>query len=106
VSGVGNFEEFYRDMGDPPFPGAMLERQNNDLGYIKDNCVWATRAEQNRNRRNTVYYEFRGERLILADWAQRLNIKLCTLAGRIYTSKWPIEKAFTTPPKGNNNVSN
>lgn len=42
---------FYADMGDPPFEGATLDRRNNDLGYSKENCRWATRSEQNKNRR-------------------------------------------------------
>lgn len=43
--------KFYEDMGDPPFLDATLDRKNNELGYSKDNCRWATRSEQNRNRR-------------------------------------------------------
>lgn len=43
--------KFYEDMGDPPFEGATLDRINNDLGYWKANCRWATRSMQNKNRR-------------------------------------------------------
>jgi hypothetical protein len=45
-----SFENFLVDMGECP-PGMMLERQHNDKGYYKDNCTWATRKEQNRNKR-------------------------------------------------------
>lgn len=31
--------------------GLTLERVNNNKGYFKENCRWATRAEQNRNQR-------------------------------------------------------
>jgi len=31
-----------------------IERADNDLGYNPDNCYWATRRVQQRNRHNTV----------------------------------------------------
>jgi hypothetical protein len=46
-----HFSNFAEDMWPLPYPGAMLERKNNDLGYSPDNCIWATRHEQMRNRR-------------------------------------------------------
>lgn len=49
-----SFENFYADMGDPP-PGATLDRKDNGKGYSPSNCRWSTRAEQNLNKRNTVY---------------------------------------------------
>jgi hypothetical protein len=48
-----DFANFYRDMGSRPTPSHSLERLNNDLGYSRDNCVWATRVEQGRNRRTS-----------------------------------------------------
>ena len=44
------FVNFFTDMGAKPI-GLMLERKNNDLGYFKKNCCWATPAIQARNQR-------------------------------------------------------
>jgi len=46
----GQYENFLRDMGRRPTPKHTLERKNGDLGYCKDNCLWATRKTQSRNR--------------------------------------------------------
>jgi len=44
------FENFFKDM--PPRPPKMtLERANNNLGYSKRNCRWATQSAQLRNTR-------------------------------------------------------
>jgi hypothetical protein len=46
-----SFDEFFASMGKRPTPKHSLERINNDRGYSPDNCKWATRTEQNRNKR-------------------------------------------------------
>ncbi len=47
------FENFFEDMGDRP-QGKTLDRKNNDKGYCKSNCRYATPTEQNNNKRNNL----------------------------------------------------
>lgn len=90
------FENFFEDMGHPPFPGATIERVDNNGPYSPDNCRWATRVEQGRNKRNTRKFEFNGKEMTLKEWSAEVGIQKETLVSRIYLYGWSIEKALTT----------
>ena len=46
-----SFSNFYDDMGNRPTPKHSIDRIDNNRGYSKDNCRWATKLEQNLNQR-------------------------------------------------------
>lgn len=45
-----HFENFANDMWPKPH-GKSLERKDNNKGYYRENCIWATLSEQAHNRR-------------------------------------------------------
>jgi hypothetical protein len=66
----GGFECFLADMGERP-AGKTLDRRDNDDGYHLQNCKWATRSEQMRNRRPQKKLRIkRGDPKILAGLKQ------------------------------------
>jgi hypothetical protein len=96
---VCSFENFLADMGERP-PGHSLERRNNEAGYSPENCYWATRAEQARNRRDNKWLTARGETMVQRDWAKRLGITSASLKERL-DKGWSVERACTEPKRNN-----
>lgn len=51
------FKNFYDDMWETWSEGLTLERRDNELGYFKENCCWATMQVQSLNRRSCLVYK-------------------------------------------------
>ncbi len=91
-----DFNVFLNDMGLKPDSSMELERINNDKHYCKENCRWATRKEQTRNRggkRATRLYTFEGKTMCIADWAKEIGIAPQSMQKRL-NKGWPLERAF------------
>lgn len=71
---VDSFQSFYKDMGNRPSSLHSLDRKRNDLNYTKSNCRWATKMEQAKNRRSSVWIEYKGRKMIMNEWALLLKI--------------------------------
>lgn len=74
---------FLRDMGPTYRRGLTIERKDNDGPYSKDNCVWATRAEQSRNRISNVWIETSRGRMLTYDAARLAGVDFKTMARRV-----------------------
>lgn len=92
-----DFNEFYADMGDPP-PGLSIERADNNLGYSKANCKWATDTAQANNKRSNVPLTFAGKTQNITQWATHLGISRNLIYGRIARG-WSADRALTTPAR-------
>lgn len=76
------FENFLADMGERP-PGTSIDRIDNNAGYSKENCVWATRREQQRNRRGLHMIEYGGRSQCLTAWCEELGLSKWVVGDRI-----------------------
>ncbi len=54
-----SFSDFYKDMGDRP-QGKTIDRINNNMGYYKENCRWATLSEQAQNKTTSFHWFIKG----------------------------------------------
>lgn len=94
-----SFETFLADMGERPSIKHTIERKDNDGHYAPENCIWATRLEQGRNKRNNVKAELHGKMYCIAELARMANLPHMTIKYRIVTLGWSAEKAITTPTR-------
>jgi hypothetical protein len=94
-----SFELFLQDMGQRPSPDYSLDRIDNELGYFPQNCRWADRVTQARNRRSTIMLVVDGVRKSLIEWATLYDIGPITIQHRIKVLGWTVHDAVCVPPR-------
>lgn len=91
------FKNFLKDMGEPPSSKHKIDRIDNNKGYYKSNCRWATQREQARNTRRNRLLTFKNKTQLMIEWSEEMNIQYKVLSDRINKLKWSVEKALTEP---------
>lgn len=88
-----NFREWALQTGyDETAPRGKFTIDRIDVNgdYSPNNCRWADMKEQTKNRRESIYLVYNGQRKTLMEWCQLLDIKYQT-AWRRYSRGLPVE---------------
>lgn len=91
-----NYHAFAVDMGPRPSKAYTIERVDVNGDYEPGNCKWATREEQDRNKRNSVHVTYQGKRILLIDLVKELGLSRGVVYGRLKLG-WPLEHALALP---------
>lgn len=78
-----DFKNFIRDMGKRPSNQHSIDRKDNNGNYNKNNCHWATREEQNRNKRTNRNITIDGETKIITDWCNQFGQQVAVVRQRL-----------------------
>lgn len=92
-----SFHQFRADMGPRPSPLHSVERIDNEGPYALFNCRWATKKEQQRNRRGNVRLIYSERVQTIAAWADEIGLDYDTLYSRVMLYMWTVRDALTKP---------
>lgn len=76
-----------------------IDRFDPEKDYCPENCRWATRTMQSRNRSHNVLLTHNGETHCISEWAEILGVKPQTLEQR-YFRGWDTHRILTQPVRG------
>lgn len=95
------FTNFLEDMGEAP-EEHQIDRIDNNKGYHKENCRWATPKQNSRNKRNNRFITHNGKTQCLSAWSEEVGIHRATIVARILRG-WSIAEALTEPMRNKTN---
>ena len=94
---INSFQKFYDWSIKNGYSAELtIDRIDVNGNYEPDNCRWATREEQENNKRNSVYYEIDGVKHTISEWADLYNMPKELVRTRVKRGM-DIKRALTYP---------
>lgn len=87
-----SFENFYRDMGDPP-DKFELDRIDGNKEYSKENCKWVSHEENMSHASNAVLLQYKGKEMPIRRIASITGVEYNALRRRIRDWGMSVEEA-------------
>lgn len=102
---VTNFETFYNDMIETYENGLTIERKEVNKDYSKNNCIWIPKADQSRNRTNTIWVATEKGLMTVAEAAKEAEVSWFCMYNR-HLRNCPIDKILAGPHKAGRSFTN
>jgi hypothetical protein len=102
--GLSGRRAFYRWALDNGCDSSLqIDRINVHADYSPANCRWVNPRTQANNTRRNRFIEWRGVRLTMSEWADRLGLSYSAMQHRIDRG-WPMERIASQPQRGRVNA--
>lgn len=82
-----DFRTFFNDVFPSYKDGLLFRRPDVSKPYSKSNFLWVKKEDESAFKSHSIYLTYNGEKLLLKDWADRLNLSLAALRLRYHRFK-------------------
>jgi hypothetical protein len=79
-------------MGERPSSKHSIEREDVNGNYEPDNCVWASKKMQSRNKRNTLRIVLEGKTVSLKDACEEAGVNYYSARCRLRKGQDPLQR--------------